>query len=88
MTTNNEGSGFTVVRVDRCGELPWTYLRAFVLAGRNGLHHLAFGPPAAAYVFERRAEAEEVARRLRRRISATDHDYLVEEVSRAGIASP
>ncbi len=88
MTADNEVSGFTVARVDRHGELPRTYLRAFALAGRNGLHQLAFGPPAAAHVFERRAEAEDIARRLRRRISAAGHDYLVEELSHASIASP
>ncbi len=42
MATDNEVSGFAVARVDRHGNLPRTYLRAFALAGRNGLHHLAF----------------------------------------------
>ncbi len=88
MTTDNEVSGFTVARVDRHGRLPRTYLRASALAGRNGLHHLAFGSLEAPHVFERRAQAEDIARRLRRRILAADHDYLVEELSHASVASP
>jgi hypothetical protein len=70
---------FVVVRVDRRSELPSIYLQRFGLAGRNGLRQLAFGPAATAHPFERRAEAEDVARRLRRRVSATDYHFVVEE---------
>jgi hypothetical protein len=73
-------AGFAVVRVDRHGELPAAYLRGFDFAGRHGLRRLTFGPRPAAHLFERHADAEEVARRLRRRISAIDHDYVVEEM--------
>lgn len=70
---------FVVMRVDRCGELPSAYLQKFALAGRNGLRQLAFGPAATAYAFEVRAEAEDIARRLRRRASAADHEFVIEE---------
>lgn len=83
--TNDEG-GFAVVRIDRHGELPSSYLRSFVVAGRNGLQRLVFGDRAAAHLFESRAEAEDVARRLRRRVSAADYDYRVEEVEAAAAA--
>jgi hypothetical protein len=78
---------FVVARVHRRGELPATYLRKFVLAGRNGLQQLAFGPATAAHVFERRAEAEDVARRLRRRASSTEYDFRAEEAP-AAIVGP
>jgi hypothetical protein len=71
---------FIVARVDRRGELPSRYLQKFAVAGRNGLRQLAFGPAATAHPFERRAEAEDVARRLRRRVSTADYDFIVEEV--------
>jgi hypothetical protein len=78
---STQRAGFAVVRVDRRGELPPAYLRGFALAGRKGLRQYMFGPQASAHVFERQAEAEDVARRLRRRISATEHDYVVVEVA-------
>jgi hypothetical protein len=49
--------------------------------GRNGLRQLAFGPAATAHPFERRAEAEDIARWLRRRVSTADYDFVVEEAS-------
>jgi hypothetical protein len=58
---------FVVMRLDRSGELTSAYLRKFALTGRNGLRQLGFGPAATAHVFEHRAEAEDIARRLRRR---------------------
>ncbi len=79
---------FVVVRVDRRGELPSTYLQRFALAGRNGLRQLAFGPAGTAHPFERRAEAEDVARRLRRRISTAGYDFVIEEAPVTATASP
>jgi hypothetical protein len=73
--------GFAVMRVDRRGEQAPTYLRGFALAGRNGVRQYTFGLQACAHVFELQAEAEDIARRLRRRISATEHDYVVVEVA-------
>jgi hypothetical protein len=81
----NDAFGFAIARVDRLGQLPSTYLRSFALTGRKGLRELAFGAPAAAHLFERRDEAEEVARRLRRRVSSKDFDYVVEEMSRNAV---
>ncbi len=78
---SGKGSGFVLMRADRRGELSPTYLRGFALAGRNGLRQLGFGPRAAAHLFEVRSEAEDVARRLRRRVSTKDHDYVVLEVA-------
>lgn len=86
MQTANAVSGFTVVRVDRRGELLPTYLRSYALAGRNGLQRLAFSERAVAHVFESRAEAEDIARRLRRRISGSHYDYQVEEVVQGAMA--
>jgi hypothetical protein len=60
--------------------LPREYLRSFSRAGRAGLAHLGFGARAAAHLFERRAEAEEVVERLRRRTVLAQYDYLVEEM--------
>jgi hypothetical protein len=88
MAAMNTIHKFTVARVDRRGEWAPTYLRAFAPTGRNGLKQLAFGERAEAYVFEGRAEAEDVARRLRRRVSATDYDYQVVEVAEETALSP
>jgi hypothetical protein len=79
---------FVVMRVDRRGELTSTYLRKFALTGRNGLRQLAFGPAATAHVFEHRAEAADIARRLRRRVPMDDYDFLVEEAPAVAVASP
>ena len=68
----SETSSFDVARVDQRGQLPPTYLRNFALAGRNGLRQLAFGPRNTAHLFGRCAEAEDIARRLRRRVSQVD----------------
>jgi hypothetical protein len=84
---SNQTSGFVVMRVDRRGELEPTYLRSFAPAGRNGVRQLGFGPRSAAHLFERRSEAEDIARRLRRRVSATEHDYVVAEVAQEVPAS-
>jgi len=70
---------FVVARVDRRGELPKTYLRNFALVGRNGLRELAFGSADTAHLFDRRAEAEDIARKLRRRVSHAEYDYRAEE---------
>ena len=78
---------FVVVPVDQSGELPSTYLQRFALAGRNGLRQLAFGPAGTAHPFKRRAEAEDVARRLRRRVSMADCHFAVEAAAMAA-ASP
>ncbi len=75
----NEIPRFVVARADRRSELPTTYLRHFALVGRNGLRELAFGPAATAHLFERRGEAEDVARKLRRRVSGAEYDYSAEE---------
>jgi hypothetical protein len=75
----SEVSSFVVARVDRRGQLPPTYLRKFALAGRNGLQQLAFGPRSTAHFFERHAEAEDIARRLRRRVSQADYEFIAEE---------
>ena len=75
----NEAPRFVVVRVDRRGVLPTAYLRSFALAGRNGLRELAFGPAAAAHLFDRGAEAEDIARKLHRRVSHTEYEYSAEE---------
>ena len=64
----NETPRFVVARVDRRGELPTTYLRNFALVGRSGLRELAFGLAATAHLFDRRAEAEDIARKLGRRV--------------------
>ncbi len=86
MSPINEEVGFAVVRIDRHGELPSSYLRSFVAVGRNGLQQLAFGNRAAAHLFRSRAEAEDVTRRLRRRVSAADYDYRIEEIEAAAAA--
>jgi hypothetical protein len=78
---------FVVVRVHRRSELPSTYLPRFALAGRDGLRQLAFGPAGTAHPFEHRAEAEDLARRLRRRVSTADY-HLVVEKSAMAAASP
>lgn len=78
---SGRGLRFILMRADPRGELPPTYLRGFAVAGRNGLQHLGFGPRASAHLFEVRTEAEDVARRLRRRLSAKDHEYVVMEVA-------
>ena len=70
---------FVVAAAVNPGELPKTYLRNFALVGRNGLRELAFGPAATAHLFDRRAEAEEIARKLRRRISHAEYQYSAEE---------
>jgi len=75
----NETPRFVVARVDRRGELPTTYLRNFALVGRNGLRELAFGPAATAHLFDRRAEAEDIARKLGRRVSHAEYEYRAEE---------
>ena len=76
-------SGFAVIRIPRNGELPADYLRSFEVVGRNGLGKLAFGPRGAAQLFDRRAEAEDIARRLRRRPTLGDYDYAVEQATGA-----
>ena len=83
----NENSRFVVARLDRRGELPTTYLRKFALVGRNGLQQLTFGPATAAHVFESRSEAEDIARRLRRRVSDAGYDFRAEEAP-AGVVAP
>lgn len=88
MTAEHESHGFTVVRVDRRGEFLPSYLRSFALAGRNGLRALAFGDRAVAHIFESRVDAEDIARRLRRRLSGTQYDYRIEEVVREAEAIP
>lgn len=45
------------------------------------LQQLGFGPRAPAHLFELRTEAEDVARRLPRRLSAKDHEYVAMEVA-------
>ena len=87
MIEKNLIHNFTVVRFDREGDLSPTYLRDFTLAGAYGLKQFAFDERAEAYIFEDRAEAEDVARRLRRRISAADYDYRVEEVAQEPVVS-
>ncbi len=81
MNEPNTVRKFIVARLDRRGERTPNYLRSFVLAGRNGLKRLAFGEQVDAHIFEAQAEAEDVTRRLRRRISATEYDYRVEVVA-------
>jgi hypothetical protein len=71
---------FVVVRADRRGELPSTYLQKFALVGRNGLRQLGFGPAGSAHLFKSQTEAEDIARRLRRRLSMADFDFAVEAV--------
>lgn len=78
---SDKGAAFVLMRTDRRGELPPSYLRGFALAGRNGLRQLGFGPRASALLFEHRAEAEDIARRLRRRVSTKEHDYVVVDVA-------
>jgi hypothetical protein len=68
-------------RVDRHSASPTTYLRHFVLAGGNGLRGVAFGPAATAHFFNRRAEAEEIVRKLRRRVSHAEYEYTAEEAA-------
>jgi len=70
--------GVVVARVPLNGDLPGDYLRAFEIAGRNGLVRLAFGPRAAAHVWAR-DEAENIVRRLRRRTAIGAYDDRVEE---------
>jgi len=74
-------SGFVIVRAHRNGDVPRDYLRGFLIVGRSGLANLAYGPRAAAHLFERRGEAEDVQRRLRRRTAIGGYDYFIEEVS-------
>jgi len=74
----NETPRFVVARVDRRGALPTTYLQHFALVGRNGLRGLAFGPAATAHLFDRQAEAEDIARKLRRRVSGAEYEYRAE----------
>ncbi len=88
MNVTNEVRGFVIVRVDRTGAIPRTYLRSFAPAGRNGLQRVAFGERSVAHAFESRTEAEDVARRLGRRISGTTYDYRVEQISQEALASP
>lgn len=83
-----DGHHFILARVDRRGELPSSYLQRFALAGRNGLRQFAFGPAETAYLFERKAEAEDIARRLRRRISSSAYDFVVEEAPAMAAALP
>lgn len=82
--------GFVVARTPRNGALPREYLRGFQVVGRNGLARLAFGARAAAQVFDHRPEADDIARRLRRRTALADYDYRVEEVTREapGVDAP
>ncbi len=77
---------FVVARVDLEGTLPPTYLRKFALAGKSGLRQLAFGGREGAHLFASRAEAEEVARRLRRRVPDAQYDFIVEEAPVAAAA--
>jgi hypothetical protein len=72
---------FVVARVDRRGELPTTYLRHFALAGRSGLRGVVFGPAPTAHLFDSRAEAEDIARKLGRRISHAEYEYRAEEAT-------
>ena len=89
MPSASEDQGFAVVRRDPLGEIPLSYLRDFTLAGRNGLQRLAFGGRSAAHVFDSRAEAEDIARRLRRRVSGSQYQYQVGPVERVSeVAEP
>ena len=75
----SEAANFVVARLDRHGQLLPTYLRKFTVAGRNGLQQLAFGSLGTAHRFDRRTEAEDIARRLRRRVSQADYEFIAEE---------
>lgn len=89
MSTANERQGFAVKRVDPLGQIPPSYLRDFVLAGRNGLQRLTFGGRVTAHIFDSPAEAEDIARRLRRRVSGTLYQYQVEAMARVSeVAEP
>ena len=70
---------FVIARKDRRGELAITYLRNFALVGRHGLRDLAFGPADTAHLFDDRAEAEDIARKLRRRVAHAEYEYRAEE---------
>lgn len=74
-------SGFLIVRAHRNGDVPRDYLRSFLTVGRSGLANLAYGPRAAAHLFEGRGEAEDVQRRLRRRAAIGGYDYFIEALS-------
>jgi len=76
---SNKPPRFVVVRVDCRGELATAYLQHFALVGRNGLRELTFGPVATAHLFDRRGDAEDIARKLRRRVSDADYEYRTEE---------
>ncbi len=71
--------GFVVARTPRNGNLTRDFLRGFEIVGRNGVAHLAYGPRPTAHVFDSRREAEDIARRLGRRVTMGTYDYLVEE---------
>ena len=73
-------TGFAVSRATPNGSSPRDYLRDFKIAGRNGLVALAFGSRNTAYLFERRADAEDIARRLRRRTTVGEYVYSVEDL--------
>lgn len=77
--------GFAIARAHRNGDAPRDYLRAFQIVGRDGLTHLGYGSRTAAHVFDRRCEAEDIVRRLRRLAAIGAYHYLVEEaVEQAG----
>ena len=84
----SETASFVVARLDRHAQLPPTYLRKFAVAGRNGLKQLAFGSLSTGHLFERRTEPEDIAKRLRRRVSQTDYEFIAEEAPAADNASP
>lgn len=73
-------TGFAVIRATPNGSTPRVYLRDFKIAGRNGLAALAFGSRNTAYLFDRRADAEDVTRRLRRRTTVGEYVYSVEDM--------
>jgi len=80
-------SGFAIVRAHRNGDVPRDYLRSFLIVGRSGLAQLAYGPRAAAHLFEGRGEAEDVQRRLRRRTAIGGYDYFIEEAAQEARAA-
>jgi hypothetical protein len=73
--------GFAVVRPHRNGSIQRDYLRNFSIVGLNGLANLGYGSQTAACLFTSRTEAEDIARRLRRRAAIGDYEYGVEEIT-------
>jgi hypothetical protein len=84
----SETANFVVARLDRQGQLPPTYLRKITVAGRNELQQLAFGPRDTAHVFTRHAEAEDIARRLRQRVSQAAYEFIAQKAPAVANALP